>query len=89
MGNWQFWFMIGSGIYLLILGIVMIVKKDLSMNKAIGIYNIAVGCLSLAGALIGKYKGDKNGKIFSVFTVVLIVSFLMFTILKAATKKDK
>ena len=35
MENWQFWFMIGSGIYLLILGIVMIVKKDLSMNKAI------------------------------------------------------
>ncbi|AEB77164.1 hypothetical protein CbC4_2503 [Clostridium botulinum BKT015925] len=79
--------MIGSGIYLLILGIAMIVKKDLSMNKAIGIYNIAVGGLSLAGALIGKYKGDKNGKIFSVFTVVLIVSFVMFTILKAVTKK--
>ncbi|EGO87585.1 hypothetical protein G8S49_13050 [Clostridium botulinum C] len=87
MENWQFWFMIGSGIYLLILGIVMIVKKDLSMNKAIGIYNIVVGALSLVGALVGKYKVYKSGKIFSIFTVVLIVSFLMFTILKAATKK--
>lgn len=87
MENWKFYFMIGSAVYLLLLGTVMTLKKDVFSNKGIGIYNIIVGILALTGALVGKYKGDKNGKIFSVFTVVLIGSFIIFSILKAMTKK--
>ena len=77
--------MIGSGIYLLLLGITMVIKKGLS--RGIGVYNVLVGILSIVGATVAKSKGDPSGKIFSVFTVVLVVSFLMFAILKGAMKK--
>ncbi|KGM94568.1 hypothetical protein Z968_11485 [Clostridium novyi A str. 4552] len=85
MEKWQFYFMIGSGIYLLLLGITMVIKKGLS--RAVGVYNVLVGVLSIVGAVVAKSKGDPTGKIFSVFTVVLVVSFLMFAILKGAMKK--
>lgn len=85
MEKWQLYFMIGSGIYLLLLGITMVIKKGLS--RAIGGYNVLIGTLSIVGALVAKYKGDHSGRIFSIFTVVLIVSFLMFAILKGTMKK--
>lgn len=85
--KWQILFMIGSGVYLLLLGVVMIKHKKISMRKGIGIYNIVIGLLSIVGGIAGNFIKNVGNKVFLGFTVVLIVSFIIFNVLNTIDKK--
>lgn len=87
MEKWQIIFMIGSGVYLLLMGIIMAKHKDALGRRSIGIYNIVVGLLSIIGAVIGYFVKEIGSKIFLGFVVVLIVSFIIFMVLNKANKK--
>lgn len=88
MEKWQVIFMILSGIYLIFLGMVMVKHKNVSMRKVIGIYNLVVGVLSIGGGIIGYFIKTIGSKIFFGFTIILIVSFVIFNILKAVERKS-
>lgn len=84
--GWQAWFMIGSGIYLILLGIFMFRKKDGSVRKVIGVYNILIGIFSIIAAVIVHYYDNIARVIFMAYVVVLIISFIMFFVLRATEK---
>ncbi|KYH27330.1 hypothetical protein CPAL_08420 [Clostridium thermopalmarium DSM 5974] len=81
-------FMICSGIYLLILGLLMAKKKGVSMSKGIGIYNILIGILSLIGGIVAYFLKNIGDKIFFAFTIVLVISFIIFYVLKIVDKNN-
>jgi hypothetical protein len=85
--KWKVVFMICSGIYLLIIGWLMAKKKDVSMSKGIGIYNILIGVLSVIGGIVGYFLKVIGNKIFFAFTIVLVISFIIFYVLKTINKK--
>lgn len=87
METWKFWFMAGSGVYLMFFGVLMIKSKQVSMSRFIGVYNILVGIFSLGGAILSKVKPNLSNTIFFIFTIVLIISFMIFTILKSVGNK--
>lgn len=86
MDGWQAWFMIGSGIYLILLGIFMFRKKDASMRKVIGVYNLLIGIFSIIAAVVVRYYVNIASVIFMAYVVVLIISFIIFSILRATEK---
>lgn len=87
--KWQSLFMIGSGIYLLIVGFFIFKRKNVAMSKATGIYNIIIGILSLIGGIASKLIVNAGNTIFSIFIGVLIVSFMVFGILRIFEKKSR
>lgn len=87
MEIWKFWFMTGSGIYLMLFGLLMIKNKEIYMSKFIGGYNILVGIFSLGGGILAKVKTSLSDTIFFIFTIVLIISFIIFTSLKSIGNK--
>lgn len=84
--GWQVWFMIGSGIYLILLGIFMFRKKDTSMRKIIGVYNVLIGIFSIIAAVVVRYYANISRVIFMAYVVVLIISFIIFSVLRATEK---
>lgn len=84
--GWQAWFMIGSGIYLILLGIFMFRKKDASVRKVIGVYNLLIGIFSIIAAVIVHYYANIARVIFMAYVVVLIISFIIFFVLRATEK---
>lgn len=89
MEKWQSLFMIGSGIYLLIAGFFIFKKKNVSMSKATGIYNIIIGILSLIGGIASKVIVNAGNTIFSIFIGMLVVSFIIFGVLRIFEKKSR
>ncbi|MCY6355976.1 hypothetical protein [Clostridium sp. ZS2-4] len=86
MEGWQVWFMIGSGIYLILLGIFMFRKKDASVRKVIGVYNVLIGIFSIIAAVAARYYDNIASMIFMAYVVVLIISFIIFSVLRATEK---
>lgn len=87
MEKWEVLFMAGSGIYLILLGTLMTKNKDVSRSKSIGIYNIFVGVLSIVGGIAGYFMKNIGNKIFSGFTILLVISFIIFYMLKIVGKR--
>lgn len=88
MENWEFYFMIGSGIYLIVLGVLMFKSNKKGASKGVGIYNIIVGIASIIAGILGKNISNIGNTIFLVFIVVLVVSFIGFFMLNLFIKKD-
>nr|WP_272509128.1 hypothetical protein [Clostridium ganghwense] len=87
MESWQSWFMIGSGIYLILLGIFMFRKKDQGVRKVVGVYNFLVGILSIVAAVIARFNTNIANTIFLVYAAVLVVSFIIFAVLRSTEKQ--
>ncbi|KOA19021.1 hypothetical protein CLHOM_25940 [Clostridium homopropionicum DSM 5847] len=87
METWEFYFMMGTGIYLTLLGGLMYKGHKKYASSAVGIYNIIMGILSIIAGIIGKNIGTIGEKIFFSFMVLLMVSFIGFSILNLLTKK--
>jgi len=79
--------MMGTGIYLILLGGLMFRGHKKYVSRAVGIYNIIMGILSIIAGILGKNTSTIGNKIFSAFMVVLVVSFIGFSILNLFTKK--
>lgn len=87
MEKWQVWFMIGGGIYLLLIGILMFKSKEVSMRRGIGIYNMIIGGLSVIGGSFS-IVSEKHGEIiFNVFISMIVLSLIIFNALKLFSKK--
>ncbi|WMJ80018.1 hypothetical protein RBU49_14330 [Clostridium sp. MB40-C1] len=82
MGKWQLWFMIGSGIYLILMGLVMLRKKDDRIRKTIGLYNSTIGIFSIIGAVVILAKPSGLDSIFKVYMIVMLSSFIIFSLLR-------
>lgn len=87
--KWQSLFMIGSGIYLLIVGFFIFKRKNVPMSKVTGIYNIVIGILSLIGGIATKFIVNAGSTIFSIFVGVLMVSFIVFGVLRLFERKSR
>lgn len=80
--------MVGSGIYLILIGALMIKKKDVSMSKGIGRYNVFVGVLSIIGGIAGYFIRSVGNNMFFGFTILLVISFVIFYVLRIADKRS-
>lgn len=84
--GWKTWFMMGSGIYLILLGIFMFIKKDEGMKKVIGVYNFLIGVFSIGAAIVSRFNPSVGNVIFLVYAGVIVISFIIFAILRATEK---
>lgn len=84
--GWKTWFMMGSGIYLILLGIFMFLRKDNGMRKVIGVYNFLIGVFAIGAAIVARFNPSIGNIIFLVFGVVVLISFIIFAILRATEK---
>lgn len=64
------------------------VKNKKSMSKGIGIYNIIVAIISIIGGVVGKSISKVGNRVFLGFVIVLIISFVVFAILKLFERKE-
>lgn len=86
METWQFYFMMGTGVYLIFLGGLMFKSKK-HMSTGVGIYNMITGTASIIAGILGKNISSIANKVFLIFIVVLVVSFFGFSMLNLLTKK--
>lgn len=89
MGKWQIWFMIGSGIYLILMALVMLRKKDDRIRKTIGIYNMIIGIFSIIGAGVILSKPSGLDSIFKVYMIVMLSSFIIFSLLRFIANRGR
>ena len=80
--------MIGGGIYLLLIGILMFKSKEVSMRRGIGIYNSIGGGLSIVGGIFSVFVEKAGEILFNVFIGMVVLSLIIFNILKVFSKKD-
>jgi len=79
--------MMGTGIYLTLLGGLMFKENKRYASRAVSIYNIIMGILSIIAGILGKNTSIIGEKIFFAFMVLLMVSFIGFSILNLFTKR--
>lgn len=80
--------MIGSGIYLLLFGMFMFIVQKEKLNKVVGVYNSIIGLCSLISVMIAKMNPKFSNIIFNLFCFVIVVSFVIFNVLKKNTNKN-
>lgn len=86
MENYKIFFMLFSAVYLIVFGYFIKKGNRSVLNKAIGMYTFIFGVYSLISSLIGIINNELGERLYSVFSVLLIITFIIILILNLIKK---